>query len=230
MSGLVTLKRRVTILLLAGLAISLHAQEIQTATAFFDQVSSRYGEIEDYTADLYITSEESESSGRIDYRIPNQIRIDFEEPTGQVLVSDGELLKVYIPRYNVVLHQALRRRSDEALATMANEQGLNLMRENYSIAFLDSPEPVVLDQGSEEMVTKLRLNWRTTDQGFRQLILSITDDLLIRRIVGVTANYEEVRFDFENIEINQGIPDTRFEYEAPSSANTFDNFLFEGEG
>ena len=212
--------------------MSLYAQEIQTATAFFDQVSDRYGEIEDYIADVTITSEQSQLSGSLEYRIPNQLHIDFDEPTGQVMVSDGEMLQVYIPQYNVVLRQSLRRRSDADLATMANEQGLNLLRENYSIAFLDSPDAVPLDEDDEdsEMVTKLRLNWRTTDQGFRQLIISVTDDLLIRRIVGVTSNYEEVRFDFENLRINQGIPDTRFEYEAPSSANNFDNFLFEGEG
>lgn len=206
------------------------AQDIQTAVAFFDEVSTRYGLVEDYTADITITSEDSESYGQIEYRLPNQVRIDFEEPTGQVLVSDGERLQVYIPQYNVVLQQALRRRTDQALATMANEQGLNLLRQNYSIAYLDTPEPVVLDEDSDEMVTKLRLNWRSSNEGYRQLIISVDDDLLIRRIIGVTANYEEIQFDFENIAINRGIPDGRFEYEAPSSANLFDNFLFEGEG
>lgn len=226
------MNRQVIGLLLAGLAISLPAQQIQTATAFFDQVSQRYGEVEDYIADLTVDSEQSTLRGSLEYRIPNQIRIDFEEPVGQVMVSDGENLQVYIPQYNVVLQQSLRRRSEADLATLANEQGLNLLRENYSIAFLDTPDPVRLDENDEtsELVTKLRLNWRTTDQGFRQLIISIDADLLIRRIVGVTANYEEVQFDFEDLRINQGIPDTRFEYEAPSSANNFNNFLFESEG
>ena len=124
----------------------------------------------------------------------------------------------------------MRRRTDEALATLANEQGLNLLRQNYSIAFLDSPSPVPLETGSEESVTKLRLNWRNSTEGYRQLIISIDDDLLIRRIIGVTANYQEIQFDFEDFRINEGIPDSRFDYEAPSSANLFTNFLFEGEG
>jgi outer membrane lipoprotein-sorting protein len=229
--GLVTLTRLgLTALVFAMVLPSLPGQDIQTATAFFDSVSDRYGEIDDYVADLTITSEESELFGTLMYRIPNQLRIDFEEPVGQVLVSDGEMLQVYIPSYNVVLRQELRRRSDTDVAAMANEQGLRLLRENYSIAFLDSPTPVPIDEGSDEMVTKLRLNWRTTDQGFRQLVISISEDLLIRRIVGVNVNYEEIRFDFENLRINEGIPETRFEYDPPSSANDFDNFLFEGEG
>lgn len=223
-------KRFQFVLALLVLTTCVSAQEIQTAVAFFDEVSSRYGAVEDYTADLSITSEDQISYGKIEYRIPNQIRIDFEEPTGQVLVSDGELLQVYIPQYNVVLQQTLRRRTDQALATMANEQGLKLLRENYSIAYLDTPDRVPLDEDSDEMVVKLRLNWRGSSEGYRQLILSIDDDLLIRRIIGVTANYEEIQFDFANILLNNGIPDTRFDYEAPSSANLFNNFLFEGEG
>ena len=211
-------------------SVALYAQEIQTAAAFFEQVSLRYGEIEDYSATLTITTDESVTSGRLEYRIPNQVRIDFEEPEGQILVSDGETLQVYIPQFNVVLQQPLRRRTDEALATLANEQGLNLLRQNYSIAFLDSPSPVPLETGSEESVTKLRLNWRNSTEGYRQLIISIDDDLLIRRIIGVTANYQEIQFDFEDFRINEGIPDSRFDYEAPSSANLFTNFLFEGEG
>lgn len=228
------MKTRLTILLLVALSISLHGQEIQTASAFFDEMSKRYGEIEDYTADLTVTMEDSELSGTIEYRIPNQMRIDFDEPSGQVMVSDGETLQVYIPEHNVTLQQSLQRRTDADIATMANEQGLTLLRSNYSIAFLNRPAPVPLDEGEDsddaEMVTKLRLNWRTTDQGFRQLIISVTEDFLIRRIVGINANYEEVQFDFENLRINEGIPETRFDYEAPSSANTFSNFLFEGEG
>lgn len=206
------------------------AQDIQTATAFFDQVSARYGQIEDYAADVTVSSEDRLSYGRLYYQIPNRVRIDFEQPSGQVLVSDGEVLQVYIPRYNVVLQQALRRRSEQALATLASEQGLNLLRANYSIAFLDSPDPVELDDESDEMVVKLLLNWRSTNEGYRQLILSIAPDLMIRRIVGVTANYEEITFDFVGVETNRGIPDARFEYEAPASANLFNDFLFEGEG
>ncbi|MCG8479904.1 MAG: outer-membrane lipoprotein carrier protein LolA [Spirochaetales bacterium] len=219
-----------SVVLALSASVVLYAQEIQTAAAFFEQVSLRYGEIEDYSATLTITTDESVTSGRLEYRIPNQVRIDFEEPEGQILVSDGETLQVYIPQFNVVLQQPLRSRTDEALATLANEQGLNLLRQNYSIAFLDSPSPVPLETGSEESVTKLRLNWRNSTERYRQLIISIDDDLLIRRIIGVAANYQEIQFDFEDFRINEGIPDARFDYEAPSSANLFTNFLFEGEG
>ena len=67
------------------------------------------------------------------------------------------------------------------------------------------------------------------DEGFRQLIMSVGEDNLIRRMVCVTADYTEMQFDFTDIKTNEGIPDTRFEYDSPASANVFENFLFEAE-
>ena len=237
--------------------MSAPAQRIQTAAEFFESLSERYGQIEDYTADITIKSEEQISLGILSYQRPNRIRIDFEEPPGQILVSDGEVLQVYIPHFNVVLQQRLRRRSDESLAALASEQGLDLLERNYSIAYLDTPDLVPLDSPRDDadsddeesaedqpeqdepeqdlpegtlMVTKLKLDWKTNREGYRQLILSVTEDLFIRRIIGITLNYEEIQFDFEDVQTNQGIPETRFEYDAPASANLFNNFLFEGEG
>lgn len=211
-------------------SVAAVAQPIQTASAFFDAVSQRYGRVENYTARLTVRSDGGVQRGTLYYRNPNRVRIDFTEPSGQVLVSNGQVLQVHIPSFNVTLRQSLQRRSAQSVATMANEQGLHLMRRNYSIAYLTGPDPVPLDEGSTERVTKLKLDWRNTDEGFRQLVLSISEDLLIRRIVGVTVNYQEVQFDFANVLINQDIPDTRFEYNSPPSANVFNNFLFEPEG
>jgi outer membrane lipoprotein-sorting protein len=143
-----------------------------------------------------------------------------------------------------VLNQALSGAGSESVTGLASSDGLKLMQENYSIAYLDSPDPVPLDSpeegqgsadafggsGSGEMVTKLRLTWRSTSEGFRELILSIDEDRLIRRIVGVTVNYDEIQFDFLDVRLNQNIPTARFDYEAPSSANLFNNFLFEQDG
>jgi outer membrane lipoprotein-sorting protein len=211
-------------------SISVFGQDLLTATAFFDRVAARYGQIDNYTGTLVITSDGSTSQGAVSFLAPNRLRIDFSQPDGQILVSDGRDLQVYIPRFNVVLSQQLRSRGGSDGAMLANQQGLALLRRNYSIAYLDGPGRVPLEEGSSEMVTKLRLNWRNNTEGYRQLILSITDDLLIRRITGVTANFREVQFDFTNLELNPGIPATRFEYRGPSSANTFYGFLFEGEG
>jgi chaperone LolA len=218
------------ILILLVLAASpALAQEIQTAENFFDEVSARYGKIQDYSATISITQGETTMKGKLFYKSPNLLRIDFTEPEDQVLVTDGELLTIYVPRYEVILEQKLKRRSQAALASMASEQGLHLLKKNYGVAYLSGPEFVPLEEGSREQVRKLKLTSRSTAEGFRQLVIAVGRNGLIRRITGVTLNYEEFVFDLTDIGINQNIPDTRFQYDSPAYANVYQNFLFEAE-
>ena len=215
--------------ILALVALSAGAQDIRTAENTFDEVSARYGKIQDYQAGITVTRGEAVMTGKIYYRIPNLLRIDFTQPSEQVLVTDGEKLTVYIPKYEVIMEQKLKRRSAAAVANMASRQGLNLLKKNYSVAYLTGPVPVPLQEGSTEMVVKLRLTSRYTQEGFRQIILSVGQNGLIRRITGVTLGYEELTYDFAGIAVNQGIPEKRFKYDAPAYANVYSDFLFSSE-
>jgi outer membrane lipoprotein-sorting protein len=207
----------------------LTAQEILTAENYFDEVSARYGKIQDYTATISITQGETVMTGTLYYKNPNLLRIDFTDPEEQVLVTNGEELTIYIPKYEVILVQKLRRRSQAALANMASEQGLHLLKKNYGVAYLSGPNYVPLEEGSEEMVRKLKLESRSTAEGFRQIVLAVGKTGLIRRITGVTIGYEEFVLDLTDIIVNQNILDTRFEYDSPPYANVYKDFLFEAE-
>jgi outer membrane lipoprotein-sorting protein len=217
----------VAILLLAPLAAS--AQDILTAEAYFDEISARYGKIQDYSATVTITQGETVMKGKLYYKTPNLLRIDFSDPADQVLVTDGEELTIYIPRYEVVLLQKLKRRSQAALATLVSEQGLNLLKKNYAVAYLSGPGFVPLEDGNPEVVRKLKLTSRSTAEGFRQITLAVGRNGLIRRITGVTLNYQEFVLDLTDILTNQNIPDTRFQYDSPPYANVYQDFLFDSD-
>lgn len=223
----------ITLILLLS-AFSVFAQDIVTAVDYFDQISATYGSIADYEADIIIKQGTGDSAdvskGIIYYKTPNLLRIDFSDPEEQVICVTGDNLMIYIPAQFVVMTQKLPHHNNSTLATMANEQGLTLLKKGYSISYLDSPSPVPIEEGSDELVTKLKLEWRTTEQGFRQIEVSISETNLIRRLKAVTPEMQEIQFDFLGIQINQGIPDSRFEYEAPASAYGINNFLFESEG
>jgi outer membrane lipoprotein-sorting protein len=76
-------------------------------------------------------------------------------------------------------------------------------------------------------VVKIRLTRRSVSEGFREILLDINPEThLIRRIEGRTIAGSVVRFDFSNVSINKGIPDQRFVYDSPASANMYNNFLF----
>ena len=216
-------KRWVSLLFLLAINIGfLFGQEIITADRYLEMVSETYGAIRDFEADIAIRSGTTNMAGTISHRAPSFLRIDFTQPANQVINFNGELLIVYLPEFRATLSENINqsRRSGTA-------QGLSLLRRNYVPSFVTSPTPEPLDSNSREMVVKLRLTRRSVSEGFREIILSINPNTrLIRRIEGRTIADTEVRFDFTNIRLNQGIPELRFVYDSPGNANVYHNFLF----
>jgi outer membrane lipoprotein-sorting protein len=214
-----------TILLAAGAA-----QEILTADQFFAQVTERYATVNDYEGQIQISAGKSLMTGTIAWRTPSFLRIDFSNPAEQVIAFDGETLVVYIPEYRAILQQSA---ASAAVGTGANQaslatrEGLKMMKRSYTIAYESSPAPVALDPASQEMVVRLVLSRRTVAEGFTTIYLSIDPStLLIRRMEGLTLAKERIVFDFSGIKTNQGIPEARFIYDSPPSANVYNNFLF----
>lgn len=208
--------------------MNIGAQSIVTGSDFFNRVAENYAGIQDYLADFEMVLDGNLMSGLIYYKSPNLLRIDFNEPGEQVLVSDGNMLKIYVPGYDVTLTQSLGSAINPGIASA---EGLSLLRRNYQIAFKDSPDPQPLVSGdsSSELVYKLNLTWRNTAQGFRQIEMSVTPDLYIRRMTAVTADRRNIQFTFRDIRVNQNIPDARFDYDSPPSSNNYDNFLYGAE-
>ncbi|MDR0642460.1 MAG: outer-membrane lipoprotein carrier protein LolA [Treponema sp.] len=215
------------VLLAGGGLFSLRAQEIVTAERYLESVSGRYGGVRDYEARVVIRADSTDMRGNLSFLSPSFLRIDFTDPAEQVIVFNGELLTVYLPRQRAVLSQDISRRSGAAGASLASAQGLILLRRNYIPSFVSGPSPVPLEEGSEETVVKLRLARRSISEGFREIILSVDPEtLLIRRIEGQTIAGGRLRFDFIEVRTNQGIPEGRFIYDSPASANLYNNFLF----
>jgi len=200
------------------------AQEIVTAEHYLDKVSELYSTFRDYEAKIRIRSGDSDMSGTVSYRTPAFLRIDFSSPAEQVIVFNGEMLTVYLPAYRAILNQASSGAGGAGLATGG---GLALLRRNFAASFVTGPEPVPLEDGSGEMVVKIKLSRRYGSEGFREIILGVNPkSLLIRRMQGTTLANTLVQFDFSDVRTNIGIPEQRFIYDSPASANIYNNFLF----
>jgi outer membrane lipoprotein-sorting protein len=229
--GLIYKKSLSALLLFFGAIFAVFSQEIVTADKYLERVSERYGSVRDYEAQVNIRSGSTDMIGNLSFLDPFFLRIDFTKPTEQVLVFNGQILTVYLPDLRAVLSQtvapARRTSAGAGGASMASAQGLQLLRRGYVPAFVSGPEPVPLDEREREPVVKLRLTRRLASEGYREIILSVNPEtLLIRRIEGRTIADVLVRFDFLNVRINVGIPELRFEYDSPASANIYNNFLF----
>jgi outer membrane lipoprotein-sorting protein len=196
---------------------------MQTATDFFDKISENYADVEDYEAKVVITQGEDVMTGVLYFKSPNRLRIDFKDPKEQVIASNGSVLTLYLPGQSVIMMQKLTSSGTRA-------KGLSILKINYSVSYLNgNPNPVFLDEFGEDLVVKLKLDWKSTEEGFRQIEIAVGADGFIRRMTGITQDMLRLTFDFTDVRINQDIPDIRFDYEAPSSAYIINNFLFSVE-
>ena len=208
------------------LSFSVFAQSITPASAYFKTISEFYGTIKDFEVDFDLTIQKKESSGKLSYKAPDLIRIDYTNPEEQVICFNGDTLTVYLPG-SAVLQQQVSSSSSSSAASLVSGQGLSLMTRYYSVAYEIGQNPVPLEEGSDEMVVKLILTRKSASEAFRYIKLAINNETkLIRRIEAVTPKGEEFVFNFFDYVLNQNLSEQRFVYDAPSSANNYNNFLF----
>jgi len=221
-------KRFALILTLAAVAsASGFAQEILTADLFMRQLSARYSEIQDYEAELTVTSERKTMVGIVVYKAPTLMRVDFSEPAEQVIVYNGDMLTVYVPELRAKLTQQTGTTNTTATAS---GEGLRMLTRSYSVVYESVPVPTPLPGAEDELVIRLVLSRLTVAEGFRTITLSVdAENMLIRRMDGETLAGDLISYDYKNTRVNQGINDTRFLYDSPASANTYNNFLFSTE-
>jgi outer membrane lipoprotein-sorting protein len=205
------------------LALPAASQEIVTAQEFLAKVSDVYASVYDYAASLRITKGDVVQTGLLMYSNRNLLKIEFSNPAGQVLLVDGEKLSVYIPKYRTILEQ----RYSSSGAGVATAKGLTLLQDNYMVSYAVKGT-VPLDEGSGTMVTKLMLTpYSGSSEGFKEIILYIDANYLIRRVEGTTVQLEKVIFDFYGIRLNVGIPLTRFDFDPPAMTNVYPDFLYD---
>ncbi|MCI5830119.1 MAG: outer membrane lipoprotein carrier protein LolA [Treponema sp.] len=220
------MKKLMTVALcLVFLSIMAFAQGITTASDYFKTISSRYSEIQDYEADVIIKIGKSDMTGRISYKRPEMLRIDFSDPAEQVVLFNGSDLTIYLPGSSAILEQNVSA-NDAKGANAATAEGLSLLRRYYTIAYESGQSAVPLEEGSDEMVVNFLLQRRSATESFREIKLSVDPSTkLIRRVHAVTAQDENYIFDIFNYKLNSNISDQRFIYDPPSSANNYNNFL-----
>lgn len=203
------------------------AQNILTASEFFKSISERYGAIKDYEATLDIKIGSTSMSGNVSFKRPNLLRIDYTNPAEQVYLFNGDTLTVYLPGIVTTLQQTLPAAKDSAGMNLATPQGLALLSRYYTVAYEIGQNAVPLSESNPELVIKLVLYPKNASEGFRSIKLAVLpDSKLIRRVEAVTLQGEVFELVFYGYKLNEGIPDQRFVYDAPSSANNFNNFLF----
>ncbi len=211
--------------LFALFSASLFAQSITTASAYFKTISEYYATIKDYEVDFEIKVEKQETAGKISFKAPDLLRLDYTNPEEQVICFNGDMLTIYLPDSAAVLQQRIT--EDTGAEKLTTPQGLSLLSRYYTVAYETGQNAEPLEDGSDEMVVKFILTRKSAAEAFRYINIAVSENTkLIRRMEAVTPKGEVITFNFFDYKLNQNITDQRFIYDAPSSANNYNNFLF----
>jgi outer membrane lipoprotein-sorting protein len=232
MTYVLSRKTTSTIIFLGCIAVALAGAQtasLASADKFFGDLSASYGKVKDYEASFTWTQGKAVSSGKLSYKSPVYLRMDFSDPAGQVLNFNGDKLTFYSKSNEVILEQKYTKKTSSQLEGMVTSQGLTLWQRNYSIAWLTGPSETPLEDGSREMVVKLKLVSRATTSYAQMIVSVVRSTMLIRRVEGTLAGGERVVLDLQNVRVNQGVPDSRFDYDGPPYANVIPDWLFDPE-
>lgn len=215
------LKSLLTLAVFTGLSFAASAQGITTASAYFKSISDYYATFRDYEVDFNIKINSKETMGTLSYKAPNYVRLDYTKPANQVICFNGDVLTMYLPESAAVLQQQARTSSSMA------PQGLSLMSRYYNVAYETGQSAVPLDGYSDEMVVKFILRRKSGAEAFTYIKVAVNPETkLIRRMEAVTPSGITFTVNFTGYRLNQGISENRFIYDAPSSANNLNNFLY----
>ncbi|MBO4629179.1 MAG: outer membrane lipoprotein carrier protein LolA [Treponema sp.] len=217
--------KKIVIALFLLFSASLFAQSITTASAYFKTISEYYSTLKDYEVNFEIKIEKQETAGRLSFKAPDLLRLDYTNPEEQVICYNGDTLTIYLPDSDAVLQQSIT--EDTGAEALTTPQGLSLLSRYYTVAYETGQNAEPLEDGSDEMVVKFILTRKSAAEAFRYINIAVSEQTkLIRRIEAVTPKGEVIMFDFYDYVLNQNITDQRFIYDAPSSANNYNNFLF----
>lgn len=195
--------------------------QITTASAYFKSISEYYASLKDYEVDFQILINKTDTRGTMSFLAPNYVRMDYTDPSSQVICFNGDYLTMYLPGTNAILQQ------EPEGASTKTSMGFSLMSRYYTVSYESGQAAVPLEENSMEQVVKFILYRKSSAEAFRYIKISVNPDTkLIRRMEAVTPAGVTFIFNFTNYRLNQGISEKRFVYDPPSSANNLNNFLF----
>jgi len=217
------MKKLCLVLLVASGPFLAQAQDLINAADIFNRVSNIYAKLNDLQASIRITRGDKTQSGVLYYSSHNLLKIEFYEPSKQVILVNRDNLQIYIPSQQTILEQQF----DNSNTGLASSGGFSILKSNYSVSFAEAGL-VPLSAGSSEQVYKLSLYpYAGSKEGFKYIILSVLpDSYLIRRIEAVNIKNERIIFDYSSILVNPGIPIARFSIDTPNLTNVYPDFLY----
>lgn len=177
-------------------------------------VRDRYDGITDLQADfehrvpVALTGTTIVERGTFSFRKPANLRWEYSDPPGKMMVVNPEFLWFYLPDENTLYRQ----RTESALESQPAARfltGLEQLDRDFHVSFADPSR-----DGEGNYLLELRP--REPSAGFQSLVLSIDGCTFLLSGYTLTDLYGATnRYSFTNLAVNRGLPDALFRFDPP---------------
>ncbi len=217
------------VILAAATGVYAFKFDFTTVSDIVDNIKANFGKMETYQAGFTIISEKmgktTQQSGIIKYKANNRLFIEFSQPYGQKIVSNGKMMWIYIPSMNVVAEQDLN--SDAGVFTSGTKSGLTWLFSKYHYRFASKEQPERQEDGTKRYT--LILKQKESRSGFRTMKLWVTERYFIIRAQGETSTGKKVDIRFSDLKTNISIPNGIFKFDIPARARVIKNPMISEE-
>jgi outer membrane lipoprotein-sorting protein len=231
------------LVVLLGAPGSIHSDKSQPShnwhspSEVVKQIRNRFEGVKSYTSEFKIVTEEGKSSrtltGTCLYKKPGKIRYNFNNPEGDVIVSDGKFLWIYIKKLGAVGKQDLeldKKNTSGPVFTTNSPEGLNRLFRKYHYKFDSTVQPRVIDEKDPTEYFVLDLEQREKIGGFEKMTLYVdSKTYMVRRATGYDGRGKKTNIVFSNMDINRDIEDGLFNFHISGNAKIVNNPLVSAE-
>jgi outer membrane lipoprotein carrier protein len=158
--------------------------------------------------------------GMLFYKTPNKIRVEYKFPKGQIIISDGKVMWIYIPYQKIVGYQKL---SNNSLTNIPTKPNISFLFSRYSYKFSNEEQPFL---SNNRWYYSLVLRDKRIKKNFTYLKLWISKEkFIIEKIEGMMSGDKRILITYSNIEINKDLKDNLFSFKIPKGVYLYNNPL-----
>ena len=185
-----------------------------TAASVAERVQAFYNRTRTFRADfrqeftIKAHNQKKTSEGRVAFEKPGKMSFTYTQPTGNRVVSDGKVLKVYEAENRQMFEQQVDR--SQYPAALAFLMGEGNLQESFDLRLLDARAMGV------EGAWVLEGTPKEPTPAYQKVLLYVDmATAQVRRVLIIDAQGNRNRFDFSNPVVNTKIPAREFSFTPP---------------
>jgi outer membrane lipoprotein carrier protein len=211
------------------------ATQIVTADSFTHPsdvaraMQAKFKSLKAYQADFSLSIKDMNktrvSTGLATYGEGGKLNFTFSQPSGDLIISNGQMLYVYVARLRAVGKQPLKTKDKDgkAIFNAGTSEGLSNLFRRYHYRF-DRPEQPREAEGGKYYI--LDLKEKEITGGYDKITLFVDpESYLIQKMRASSPSGRTVELRFSNIRLNPTLDPKVFQFKEPDNVKIVDNPL-----